>query len=95
MIAAPPVADLEVRRPDGRVLRAYDTGRESGTSGLTVVWHHGSPQTGRLPAPLHEAAVARGIRVAGRACSLHRPRDGHISVLEAVPVTLDWLLVRR
>ena len=24
-----------------------------------------------------------------------RPRDGHISVLEAVPVALDWLLAPR
>ncbi len=63
MTARPSVAGLEVRRPDGRVLRAYDTGAETGTSGLTVVWHHGSPQTGRLPHPLREAAAARGIRL--------------------------------
>lgn len=57
------MAELDVARPDGRVLRAYDTGAESGRSGLTVVWHHGSPQTGRLPDPLRTAAAARGIRL--------------------------------
>lgn len=57
------VATLDVARPDDRVLRAYDTGAGSGTSGLTVMWHHGSPQTGRLPDPLRSAAANRGIRL--------------------------------
>jgi pimeloyl-ACP methyl ester carboxylesterase len=59
----PPVVELEVPGPAGRVLRAYDTGPETGGSGLTVVWHHGSPQSGRLPDPLREAAAARDIRL--------------------------------
>ena len=61
--AAPAVSELDIARPGDRVLHAYDTGVASGTSGLTVVWHHGSPQTGRLPDPLRGAAATRGIRL--------------------------------
>jgi len=39
----------------------HDTGGPE--DALTVVWHHGSPQTGALLAPLVDAARARGIRV--------------------------------
>lgn len=56
------IIEREVPRPGGRVLRAYDTGPDGG-SGLTVIWHHGSPQTGRLPEPLLGAAAVRGIRL--------------------------------
>ena len=63
MTSAPAVSELDVPRPGGGVLRAYDTGPDSGASGLSVVWHHGSPQTGRLPDPLRHAAAARGIRL--------------------------------
>jgi pimeloyl-ACP methyl ester carboxylesterase len=45
---------------DGRALRVHDTGRGAA---LTVVWHHGTPQTGALLAPVVEAADARDIRV--------------------------------
>jgi pimeloyl-ACP methyl ester carboxylesterase len=48
---------------DGRVVHTYDTGPRSGPSGLTVLWHHGSPQTGALPDPLRIAAADRGIRL--------------------------------
>ena len=61
--AARAVSELDVAGPDGRVLHAYDTGAASGTSGLTVVWYHGSPQTGRLPDPLRSTAAGRGIRL--------------------------------
>jgi pimeloyl-ACP methyl ester carboxylesterase len=44
---------------DGRTLRAYD----SGGDGFTIMWHHGTPQTGALIAPLLEAAGRRGIRL--------------------------------
>ncbi|MGW4490252.1 alpha/beta fold hydrolase [Amycolatopsis sp. NPDC004368] len=44
----------------GRVLRVHDSGRGDA---LTVVWHHGTPQTGALLAPVLAAADARGIRV--------------------------------
>ena len=49
--AAPPghVREIDVHLPDGRSLRAHDTGAESGD--LAVVWHHGTPQTGALLPP--------------------------------------------
>jgi pimeloyl-ACP methyl ester carboxylesterase len=48
--------DLE----DGRTLRAYDSGA---SEEFAIVWHHGSPQTGRPLEPLLEAAATRGIRL--------------------------------
>lgn len=45
--------------PDGRNLRVHD----SGGDGFPVVWHHGTPQSGRLLSPVVEAAAARGFRV--------------------------------
>ncbi|MEV6902589.1 alpha/beta hydrolase [Amycolatopsis sp. NPDC051372] len=43
-----------------RVLRVHDSGRGDAR---TVVWLHGTPQTGTLLAPVLQAADARGIRV--------------------------------
>ncbi len=40
-------------------MHCYDSG-EAG--GLTVFWHHGSPNTGMPPEPLFPAAAERGIR---------------------------------
>ena len=54
-------ARREVTLADGRVLVAYD----SGAGELTVVWHHGSPQSGALLDPLVAAARARGVRLIG------------------------------
>ena len=46
---------------DGRVLAVHDsTGGEA--RDVTVVWHHGSPQTGAALEPHLRAAAARGIR---------------------------------
>lgn len=56
------VATRDVRLDDGRVLRAYDSGAEP-TAPLTLVWHHGSPQTGAPLDPVAAAAAARGIRL--------------------------------
>jgi pimeloyl-ACP methyl ester carboxylesterase len=53
----------DVRLDDGRVLRVHDTAEGGATTAFTVVWHHGSPQTGALLAPVVEAAAARGIRL--------------------------------
>ena len=61
----PEVSERDVTLPDGRVLHSYDTGPDSGPSGLAVLWHHGSPQTGALPDPLRAAAADRGIRLLG------------------------------
>ncbi len=47
----------------GRVLRAYDAGGDLADDAPTVVWHHGSPQTGAPLAPLVSAAAQRGIRL--------------------------------
>ena len=53
--------DVQIR--DGRVLRVHDTGAGSRSDAVTVLWHHGSPQTGALLEPLVSAAAARGIRL--------------------------------
>jgi len=53
----------EVRTDDGRVLVVHDGGASAEAARLTVVWHHGSPQTGALLDPLVDAAAARAIRL--------------------------------
>jgi pimeloyl-ACP methyl ester carboxylesterase len=53
----------DVRLDDGRTVRVHDSGDGSTSDAFTVVWHHGSPQTGALLAPLAEAAAARDIRL--------------------------------
>jgi pimeloyl-ACP methyl ester carboxylesterase len=53
------VTSAEITLEDGRTLRAYD----SGGDGSVIVWHHGTPQTGALIAPLLEAAANRSIRM--------------------------------
>jgi pimeloyl-ACP methyl ester carboxylesterase len=45
------------------VLRVYDSGGADAADAFTVVWHHGSPQTGSLLEPLLSAAARRGIRL--------------------------------
>jgi pimeloyl-ACP methyl ester carboxylesterase len=54
------VSAQDVRLSDGRVLRVHDSGPAPAG---TLVWHHGSPQTGALLDPLLEAAGARGLRL--------------------------------
>lgn len=49
--------DLQVG--GGRTLRAYD----SGGDGPAVFWHHGTPHTGAILAPLLTGAVERGLRL--------------------------------
>ncbi|HEY7736529.1 MAG TPA: alpha/beta fold hydrolase [Candidatus Limnocylindrales bacterium] len=53
----------EVALADGRRLMAHDAGGTGSTAELVLVWHHGSPQTGELLAPLVDAARERGIRL--------------------------------
>jgi pimeloyl-ACP methyl ester carboxylesterase len=48
---------------DGRTLRVYDSGDAHDEGTLTVVWHHGSPQTGALLEPVLAATSARGMRL--------------------------------
>jgi pimeloyl-ACP methyl ester carboxylesterase len=53
----------DITLDDGRTLRAYDTGGGVADGAFTVMWHHGSPQTGAPLAPLLTAAARRGIRL--------------------------------
>ncbi|HYO42463.1 MAG TPA: hypothetical protein VES19_04625, partial [Candidatus Limnocylindrales bacterium] len=62
---------LDVRLPDGRTIRAHDSG-PGDPAACVVVWHHGSPQSGRLLQPLVDAAVPRAIRLV----SIARPGYG-------------------
>jgi len=56
------VVERDVRLDDGRVLRVHDSGGYPAAS-FTVLWHHGSPQTGALLEPLLSAAAERQIRL--------------------------------
>ncbi|GAA0946034.1 alpha/beta hydrolase [Pseudonocardia zijingensis] len=62
------VITRDLRLPDGRDLRVHDTG----DGDTTIVWHHGTPQTGALYEPL--LAMARERRV--RLVSYARPGYG-------------------
>ncbi|MFI6079397.1 alpha/beta fold hydrolase [Streptomyces sp. NPDC051217] len=57
------VIEQDVKLSDGRTLRTYDSGEGVDGRGPTVVWHHGSPQTGAPLEPLLTAAAARGVRL--------------------------------
>jgi pimeloyl-ACP methyl ester carboxylesterase len=57
------VSVQDLRLQDGRVLRVYDSADGSAADAFTVLWHHGSPQTGAPLAPLLAAAAERGIRL--------------------------------
>jgi pimeloyl-ACP methyl ester carboxylesterase len=57
------VLTQDLRLADGRVLMVHDTGAEAAPDAVTLLWHHGSPQTGALLEPLVSAAAARGIRL--------------------------------
>lgn len=52
----------EITLPEGRLLVAYDH-RPPQESGEVMFWHHGSPHSGDLIAPLIAFADARGIRL--------------------------------
>lgn len=56
------VRELDVATADGRVVRGHDAG---GDGRLTVVWHHGTPNTGAPPEPLFDAAERLGVRWVG------------------------------
>jgi pimeloyl-ACP methyl ester carboxylesterase len=55
------VIERDLTLGDGRTLHVYDRGGD----GFAVLWHHGTPQTGRLLSPLLRAAAQRGIRLLG------------------------------
>ena len=96
----------DVRLDDGRTIRVHDSGDGSTPDAFTVVWHHGSPQTGALLAPLAEAAAARGIRLLSYGRPSYggsTPRPGRdagsaasdvaalADALDAAPLAMDWL----
>jgi len=51
----------EFRTTDGRAVRFFDTGGDADAP--VVIWHHGTPQTGAVIAPVAAAAAAHGMRV--------------------------------
>lgn len=53
------VTTRDLRLADGRDLRIHDTG----DGDTTLVWHHGTPQTGALYEPLLGLARERGMRL--------------------------------
>jgi pimeloyl-ACP methyl ester carboxylesterase len=55
------VISRDVQPAGGRTLRTHDTGRPADAP--TIVWHHGTPQTGALYEPLLGLARERGIRL--------------------------------
>lgn len=71
------VTSQDIRLNDGRTLRIHDSSDGDADSALTVVWHHGSPQTGALLEPLLMAAAGRDIRL----LSYGRPSYGGSSPL--------------
>jgi pimeloyl-ACP methyl ester carboxylesterase len=56
------VSERDLQLDDGRTLRVHDTGADAAAS-FTLIWHHGSPQTGALLEPLVSAAAERAIRL--------------------------------
>lgn len=50
---------------DGRAVRYFDTGGDPAAP--VLIWHHGTPQTGAVIAPVAAEASARGLRVVSAA----------------------------
>jgi len=50
---------------DGRAVRYFDTGGDPAAP--VLIWHHGTPQTGAVIAPVAAEAAARGLRVVSAA----------------------------
>jgi pimeloyl-ACP methyl ester carboxylesterase len=55
------VVERDVRLQDGRTLRVYHAGDSGPGDAFTLVWLHGSPQTGAPLEPLLTAVAGRGI----------------------------------
>ena len=53
----------ELMLPDGRRLVVHDAPVLDDREDLTLIWHHGSPQTGALFEPLLSLATARRVRL--------------------------------
>jgi pimeloyl-ACP methyl ester carboxylesterase len=53
----------DLQLTDGRRLVVHDAGSSGASDELTLIWHHGSPQTGALLDPLLASAATRNIRL--------------------------------
>jgi pimeloyl-ACP methyl ester carboxylesterase len=53
----------DLQLADGRRLIIHDAGSSGASDQLTLIWHHGSPQTGALLDPLLSVAARRSIRL--------------------------------
>lgn len=92
------MAEHTIVLDDGRVLRAHDTGSKSGAA--TILWHHGSPQTGALLPPVVAAAAAVGARLVsygrpGYGGSTAAPGRDVAAAARDVAAVLDALGVRE
>lgn len=67
----------DVQLADGRTLRVHDSGDRGQAETFTVVWHHGTLQTGAPLAPMLVATAERGMRLV----SYGRPGYGGSSPL--------------
>jgi pimeloyl-ACP methyl ester carboxylesterase len=88
--------DLDL--PHGRRLRAHATPGDPGSP--AILWHHGTPQSGALLAPVVEAAARRGLRVVsyGRPSyggSTPRPGRSVADAADDVRAVLDAFAVDR
>ncbi len=54
--------EFDVQTSGGRTVHAYDSGPPNANTALTVLWHHGTPQTGKLLEPLLAMAEQHGVR---------------------------------
>ncbi len=57
------VMKRDLQLTDGRRLVVHDGGSSGASDELTLIWHHGSPQTGALLDPLLAAAAERNLRL--------------------------------
>jgi len=53
----------DLQLADGRRLVVHDAGGSNASDELTLLWHHGTPQTGALLDPLLAAAGVRSLRL--------------------------------
>ncbi|MEJ5889420.1 alpha/beta hydrolase [Pseudokineococcus marinus] len=93
----------DVAFADGRVLRVHDSGPPGAPGrgdGVTLVWYHGSPQTGALLEPGLATAAARGLHLVssgrpGYGGSTPRPGRDVASAAEDVAAVAEALRLGR